>query len=275
MVVFDAENTVLKSLTFPQVTPWLAVQLKRDPNLWNRDWVISQLSTRSQDTLAVAALTDAALHADYDLIRARALSALGENGLAKFATVEKAATDTSARVRQAAAGALWRLGGSQAVDLLRRLFEHDPSYNVRAGALVALVRADSTHRRQWITQGLNTPSYMNAIENAALDAIAVTADYTFIPTLETRMGTIQRVTNTLGILATGKDQRALDVLTRHLNDERRFVRGWVLNVFSTRIPPEVALTRLQSATASLRYDDTRQRVATLLDTLKRKHVGGQ
>src|SRR6266852_5600072 len=46
MVVFDDGNTILKQLTFDQPTSWLATQLKRDPDLWNREWAIEQLAQR-------------------------------------------------------------------------------------------------------------------------------------------------------------------------------------------------------------------------------------
>src|SRR3989441_499394 len=65
MVVFDDGNTILKELTFDQPTPWLATQLKRDPDLWNRQWAIEQLAQRPTDAAAVAALAEAATGADY------------------------------------------------------------------------------------------------------------------------------------------------------------------------------------------------------------------
>ncbi len=52
MVVFDENNAMLKSLVFDQSTRWLANQLAADPDLWNRSWVIDQLSRRTDDSLA-------------------------------------------------------------------------------------------------------------------------------------------------------------------------------------------------------------------------------
>src|SRR6266513_448988 len=72
MVVFDDGNTILKELTFDQPTPWLATELKRDPDLWNREWVIEQLAQRPADAAAVAALAQAATGADYFRTRAGA-----------------------------------------------------------------------------------------------------------------------------------------------------------------------------------------------------------
>src|SRR5437667_5664236 len=40
MVVFDDGNRVLKTLSFEEPTAWLATQLRRDADLWNRGWAI-------------------------------------------------------------------------------------------------------------------------------------------------------------------------------------------------------------------------------------------
>ncbi len=58
MVIFDDGNHVLKQLTFHEPTAWLATQLTRDANLWNREWVIGQLAQRATDTVAIAALAE-------------------------------------------------------------------------------------------------------------------------------------------------------------------------------------------------------------------------
>src|SRR5260370_30934248 len=76
MVVFDDGNTILKELTFDQPTAWLAEQLARDPDLWNRQWAIDQLETRRADSAAAGALPRAATSADYFLTRAAAAEAL-------------------------------------------------------------------------------------------------------------------------------------------------------------------------------------------------------
>ncbi len=60
MVAFDDENAVVKTLAFQQPTAWLATLLQRHPNLWNRSWAIGQLASRTSDTLAAAALAQAA-----------------------------------------------------------------------------------------------------------------------------------------------------------------------------------------------------------------------
>src|SRR5207249_2281994 len=91
--------------TFDQPTPWLAAQLKRDPDLWNRQWAIDQLGQRPADAAAVAALAEAATGADYFRTRAGAVEALGELPAGSTAAPLAAALhDTSAQVRRAGVG---------------------------------------------------------------------------------------------------------------------------------------------------------------------------
>src|SRR5207302_2020256 len=117
MVVFDDGNTILKELTFDQPTPWLATQLKRDPDLWNRQWAIDQLGQRPADAAAVAALAEAATGADYFRTRAGAVEALGAGpGANTAAPLAAALRDTSAQVRRAGVAALGQLGGARAAE---------------------------------------------------------------------------------------------------------------------------------------------------------------
>ncbi|MGH7701810.1 MAG: M1 family metallopeptidase [Gemmatimonadales bacterium] len=112
MVVFDDQNAVLKKLDFPQPTGWLATQLRRDPDLWNRRWAMAQLAARPQDGAAGQALAGAAREADYPLTRADAVEALAgfPEAVARPAVLA-ALRDTAARVRAAALTALGALGG--------------------------------------------------------------------------------------------------------------------------------------------------------------------
>ncbi len=121
MIVFDDQNAVVKTLAFEQPTPWLANQLAKTPDLWNRWWAIEQLRGRAGDSLAATALARAARSADYWLTRAQAATALG-GFPAAVATpaLEAAAGDTSARVRAAALTALGAVGATGSLGVVRR-----------------------------------------------------------------------------------------------------------------------------------------------------------
>src|SRR6266699_3506437 len=250
MVVFDDGNTILKELTFDQPTPWLATQLKRDPDLWNRQWAIDQLGQRPADAAAVAALAEAATGADYFRTRAGAVEALGAVPAASTAAPLAAALrDTSAQVRRAGVAALGQLGGARAAELARATFQTDPSYEVRAAALTALARADSTARDSAVAWGLATPSYQDVIQEAAYLIIAQTRDTAAIPRVEERLAT--------------------DLLAAHLNDNRPAVRRWVVEAFQFTLPRQLGVPRLQAIVGTLKYPDTRKDVETALQRLQK------
>ena len=270
MVVFDDGNTMLKELTFDQPTAWLATQLKRDPDLWNRQWAIEQLAQRPADAAAVAALAEAATGADYFRTRAGAVEALGElPGASGAAPLAAALRDTSAQVRRAAITALGQGGGARAAELARAAFQTDPSYEVRAAALTALVRADSTARDSAIAWGLATPSYQDVIQEAAYRIIAQTGDTGAIPRVETLLATHRFAAHVLAALAARGSAHALEVLTAHLNDERRVVRRWVVEAFRFTLPRQLGIARLQSAIGTLKYADTKKEVETVLQRLQK------
>ena len=237
MVVIDEDNGLLKTLTFEQPTRWLANQLSRDSNLWNRAWVIEQLSRRPDDSLAAAALARAARSADYYRIRAEAALALR-----KFPpdvtepALEAAARDTSAAVREAAVVALGAVGGDRAKSLALAAWSRDSSYEVRASALGVLARLDSAGSGDLILKGLSTPSYRDIIQTAAITSARERADSAVVEGLERVLGDQRSAALTLAALARQGDTHALSILVRHRDDKRPWVRRWVLEAIEQEVP---------------------------------------
>ncbi|MGH7619841.1 MAG: M1 family aminopeptidase, partial [Gemmatimonadaceae bacterium] len=227
MVVFDDGNRILKSLTFDEPTAWLATQLRRDADLWDREWVLGQLARRPADRDAANAVADAVAGADSWYTRQVAATAIGALPAdVAIPALTRALRDTSAQVRAAAAGALDDVGGAQALTLARNAWQRDSSYAVRAAALSSLVRLDSAGRRALIREGLRTPSYRDAIQNAALIAIAQTNDTSFVGDLAQLVGDQPLVARIIAVLARRGDNHAMSVLTAAANDKRAWVRGW-------------------------------------------------
>ncbi|MEO8090698.1 MAG: M1 family aminopeptidase [Gemmatimonadales bacterium] len=236
MVVFDENNAMLKTLTFEQPTPWLATQLARDPDLWNRKWAISQLADRTGDSLAGAALARAARSADYYLTRAQALNALAQFPPAIATPALLAAMrDTSAVVRAAAVSALGTVGGAGSEAAALTAWKRDSSYEVRANALLTLSRIDSVRSRPNVLAGLGTPSYRDVIQSAAIVAAARAPDSTLIDGLEKILGDQERPAIVLATLASQGDTRALTALVRHRDDPRPWVRRWVLDAIEEQL----------------------------------------
>ena len=269
MVVFDDGNTILKELTFDQPTTWLATQLRRDPDLWNREWVIEQLSKRTTDTTAAAALAWAATSADYFLTRAGAAEALASFPSTDSGPLAAAIRDSSAHVRRAAITALGKIGGARAADLARRTLREDSSYEVRAAALTALAHADSTARDSAVAWGLATPSYQDVIREAAYRIVAQSGDSSAIPQIEALLGTGRFPAHVLAVLAARGSTHALDVLTNHLDDARPAVRRWAVEAFQLTLPRQLGVPRLQGIEGKLKYADTKKDVDAALEQLKK------
>jgi aminopeptidase N len=264
MIVFDDENRILKRLEFDQPTPRLATQLRADPNLWNRTWVIQQLAKRPTDREAQSALASAATGSDYFLIRSEAATALGSLPAAvALPPLTKALRDTSSQVRAAAVAALGQLGGDEALGLARGSWHSDPSYDVRAAALTALARLDTVGRRALIVEGLRTPSYHGAIQNAALFAAARPGaqDTSLVTAVHELMGEQQVPSFALAAMAARGSQQALDYLVADLNDSRAYVRQWALGAIVQSLGPTRGLPALKGAQPTLTHADTRAAVA--------------
>ena len=271
MVIFDDGNTILKRLTFDQPTAWLATQLQRDPNLWNRHWIIAQLAHRPADTAAAAAVVKAATSADYFLVRVAAVGALPTFPAAMaLPALQTAMADTSAQVRAAAVEALGNLGGAQVAALARQAWTHDSSDAVRAAAVLTMALTDTAGRRAIILQALGTPSYRDVIPGAAYRAIAQTGDTTLIDAVEAHAGEQRLALHLLAALAGRGSARALDLLVKHLDDERPYVRRWALEAFQFSLPRVIAQSKLQTIGGGLKFPDTRQAVAELLQRWQKR-----
>ncbi|HEY3933109.1 MAG TPA: M1 family aminopeptidase [Gemmatimonadales bacterium] len=273
MVVFDAGNRVLKELSFDEPVAWLANELRLDPDLWDRTWTINELGRHTGDAAAATALAQAATGADYYLIRVDAVDALADfPGSTAAAALAQAAHDTSATVRAAAVRGMGTVGGESIATVARAAFEHDSSDQVRAAALTTLVHVDPAHAHDLIATGLRTPSYRDAIDDAALQGVVQTNDTSLIAEVDALVGHEETPVHVLGVLGARGNGHALDLVTGHLDDRRAAVRKWTVDAFRLTIPrvsKTVALQRLQAALPGITYSDTKKAVTALIATLQK------
>jgi len=265
MVIFDDGNTILKTLSFDQPTEWLARQLSRDLNLWNRQWVIDQLAARKEDAVAGAALATAATGADYYLTRAQAATALGKfPEPVALAPLSRALADTSAAVRAAALHGLGALGGDSAQALARRAFDADRSYEVRAAAVEVLGQAPAAARQSILERALVTPSYQDVIADAALGVIARSGDTAMTSLVNAQVGRLSDAVWVLAALGRGGDQRAYDLLASHLGDARQAVRHQAGQALEFGVPKPVALAAVTAVEPTITLPAARIEVEALL-----------
>ena len=263
MVVFDAGNTIVKSLEFPQPTAWLATQLAHDPDLWNRWWAISQLARHAGDSIAGRALAAAATGADYFLTREHAVVALAAFPAAiAIPALDVARRDSSAQVRAAAIRSLIHFGGQPALAAAREAWS-DSSYGVEAAAIGSLIARDTANRASWVARGLAASSYRDVVRNAALDALARLGDPTYTAMVDSLRGETPNAANTLAFLSARGDSTALAALVRELDDPRPYVRDWALRAIG-RLPADLRDPALTAVLASLRDEKTKEAVDALL-----------
>jgi hypothetical protein len=136
---------------------------------------------------------------------------------------------------------------------------HDSSYEVRAAAVGSLVQLDTAGARDLVRAALATPSYRDAIQNAALTAIALRDDTTFLGTVDSLVGASRNALYLLAGLGVRGSAHALDLLAGHLDEPRRVVRGWALETFEA-LPRAVALARLQAVVGGLTHPDAKAAV---------------
>ena len=273
MVVFDDGNRMLKTLVFDQPVHRLAEQLRRSGDLWNTRWAIDQLAHHPGDRDAAAALSDAATNADYYLIRAQAVEALGKfPGAVAMRAVAAAVQDTSAAVRTVAIATLEKFGGDSVAEIARTRFHGDSSYQVRAAALLTAAHSDSAHAHDLVGEGLAMPSYQDAIASAAYQVIMQLNDTAYIDRVDGAIAQQEYPAHVLAVLGVRGNARALTLVTAHLNDHRAAVRRWTVNAFRNTIANAnkgVALERLKATLANLTYADTRQQVVELIAKLEK------
>jgi aminopeptidase N len=271
MVAFDDGNAVLKTLAFEQPTAWLVTLLDRHPHLWQRAWAIEQLGARRADTLAGAALARAAGRADYYLTRAQAIRALGGFPAAvALPALEAAVRDTSAEVREAAVIGLAGAGGERALVVAREAWRADSSDQVRAAALLALARLGGAGAREDVLRGLGTPSYREAIQNAAVTAVVQRPDPELVAALTRQVGAQPVPALGLVALTARGDSAARGAVRTALDDERVWVREWMLAALEDRLEPGDAVALLKEAEPSLRRSEARTEVARAIDRLARR-----
>jgi aminopeptidase N len=264
MVVFDEGNTIVKALDFPQPTSWLATELEKDPDLWDRWWAIGELARHPDDATAVRALARATTSADYFLTRRHAAIALARfPGATTYAALDSARRDTSAQVREVAIASLGAIGGATALPALRAAMS-DSSYGVQAAALASLIRLDTANRTSWIARGLSTKSYRDEIQNTTLNMMARLGDPSYVAIADSLRGENALAANTLAVLAVRGDSAALSTLVRALDDSRPFVREWTMRALR-RLPADLRDPALRTVLGSLRDAKTRSAVDTLLN----------
>ncbi|HEX4469440.1 MAG TPA: hypothetical protein VH080_07880, partial [Gemmatimonadaceae bacterium] len=146
------------------------------------------------------------------------------------------------------------------LSLSRAAWKSDDSYLVRAAAFSALVTLDTATRRALIVEGLRTPSYRDAIQNAALGAAVRSGDSTLVRPVHDLVSEKDVPSSALAVMAGRGSRLALDLLISDLNDPHRYVREWTLTAIVRSLGRERGLPALKTAQPTLTYAETKSAV---------------
>jgi hypothetical protein len=94
---------------------------------------------------------------------------------------------------------------------------------------------DSVAARPHVLAGLGTRSYRDVIQTAAIEAAVRAPDSTLIAGLEKIIGEQQLAALGLAALASRGYTQALTALVRHRDDNRPWVRRWVLDAIEKQL----------------------------------------
>jgi HEAT repeat protein len=118
------------------------------------------------------------------------------------------------------------MGRGRALELVQQAWRADPSYEVRAAALRAMVRLDPGAARPAVTEALRTPSDRDVIQNAAISSVVEHPDSGLVAGVEAVAGEQPLAAYGLAALASRGDAAARAALERLLQDRRDWVREW-------------------------------------------------
>ena len=263
----------LKTLAFEQPTPWLATLLERHPHLWQRAWAIEQLGSPARgharrrgagagrDRAPTTALTRAARRP-----RPRRVPAGGGPARARG----RGARHVGRGARGGGRRRWARVGGERALAVARDAWRADSSDQVRATALLALVRLGGAGAREAVLQGLETPSYREAIQNVAVTAVVQHPDSGLVLALSRQLGAQPFPAIGLAVLTSRGDTTARGAVRRALDDERPWVREWMLAALEDQLEREATRWRC-CGRRSRRYDrpEARTEVTRAISRLAR------
>ncbi len=172
MVNFDEGHTILAEINFKKTAEELSYQLKNDNDVSGRVWAAEQLAKENEKD-AVPALIESAKNDKFWGVRQACVNALG-----KFHTDEvkteliAAANDKDKRVVVDAINQLAEFKGDNTVSsLLKKKFDDEKNYFVRAAAITSLASVDSADALPFIDKAFKMDSHEEAIRSAALQAL--------------------------------------------------------------------------------------------------------
>ncbi len=196
MVLFDPDHRVLKTVNFNKPEAWLLKQLAKDKNVLGRIDAAQELARRnSPGTLDI--LKKTLLNDLFWGVRAETARAIGAIGTEEAATVLVHCLDVidHPKVRRAIYEGLRHTKSKSAADYVEKCFRKEKSYFVEAEGVRLLSALRHPKAKAVIEETLKKESWNDVLRQAALEAMAISRNAAWIPTLlnHTKPGHHQRL----------------------------------------------------------------------------------
>jgi aminopeptidase N len=171
LVRFDADNELIKEVTFPKETAELLYQLKND-DVIGRMTAAGELAVAVDQPGVVAGLSWSARSDPFWAVRRQAVEALARRpSVDVSAVLKKACGDPHSSVRAAAVQALGASKDKRLAAFYKDIFRKDKSVRVRAEALGALGLTGDASLVPFLRESAAVPSHQNMIRRAAEEAL--------------------------------------------------------------------------------------------------------
>ena len=118
-------------------------------------------------------------------------------------------------------------------------------------------------------QGLETPSYREAIQNAAVAAVVQHPDSGLVIALTRQLAAQPVPAIGLAALTSRGDTTARLAVRRALDDERAWVREWMLAALEDQLEAKDAVALLRETEPALRLPEARSAVTRAISRLAR------
>jgi aminopeptidase N len=171
LVRFDADNVLIKEITFPKERDELLFQLENDDVIGRMD-AAGALAAFGDNPRIATALIASLRNDPFWAVRKGALETLAKigpkDGVAIF---KRACQDPHSQVRAAALVALGDLKDRRLLEFYKGTFRKDPSYRVQAEALTAIGKTGDPSAAPFLMNAAGFPSYRNMVARAAEAAL--------------------------------------------------------------------------------------------------------
>jgi aminopeptidase N len=244
IVRIDPELTVLAKVSFNPPTAMLQAQLADKDDLLGRLIAIEQFGARA-DRTAVPRLKEALNHDRFWGVRMAASKALRAiNTDDAFEALVASRKQSDARVRQQVVTDLGGFHRDAACAALLKIVEEEKNPEIQAGAVRALGAYRKPEVREALLRQLDADSYRSVRAGAAIGAIRVQDEPSFIEPLLTRLQKSAGVfpsevfvegLETLAWLGRGEEKKegVREFLTGYVNDKRQRVQLAALSALGT------------------------------------------